>query len=439
MSFVLQAQSDVARRQLIRERLGSPEYTAFFRAVRARLEAAGGDTARSVALRGLSEAERRAVADLHGWRTVPEERVRVSLAKLDALLRQSAVGAGVIDVVEAIGGPLADRRAEREAARGREEHVWVEAAGHPGLQSHPNLLRWLDGLRARGIVNRVARASCVEPGLLLHQALDVVARLPASGVPLSVLAAETTGDAHALDPGRPVAVLVLRAAARLAGWPAVPAGSAARRRLWAEVGVLCDPLSAQVLVLGLRPAGDDDLSRQLCESAEAGEPRRLTLRELARSSVAIAPGTAVFVCENPVVVAAAADRIGRRCASLVCVEGVPSTAALQLLRRLEQAGGVLSFHADFDWAGLRIGNLLRALVAARPWRFTAADYRAAQEALAAEPVPLKGAAVRASWDAELDTAMRAAGRAVFEEQVIDALLEDLAQGAAEAGTHLVEM
>jgi len=417
----------VARRELILERLGGPEYTALFRAVRARLEAGGGAPARTVTLLGLTEAERRAVADLHGWRTLPDGRVRVSLPKLDALLRRSAVGAGLIEVLEAVGGPLADRRAEREAATRREEHLWAQAAGHPAVHARPDLRPWLDELRRRGLVLRLARASRVDAAVLLRQALDVVARIPARGAPLSVLAADSTGDAHALDPGRPLAALALRAAARLALWPRVPAASTARRRLWAEVGVLCDPLSADVLVLGLRPTGADRLSRHLRESADAGEPRRLTLRELAAWPVAIM-SSPVFICENPVVVAAAADRLGPRCAPLVCVEGVPSTAALHLMRGLEHEGARLSFHADFDWAGLRIGNLLSSQMTALPWRFTARDYQAALTlALASDPGPLKGSPVRAAWDPSLDGALRAAGRAVFEEQVMESLLEDLAR------------
>jgi len=417
----------VALRGLILERLGGPEYTALFRAVRARLEAAGGAPARTVTLLGLTETERRAVADLHGWPTMPGSRVRVSLTKLDALLRRSAVGAGLVDVVEAVGGPLADRRAEREAATLHEERLWTEAAGHPAVHTHPDLRPWLEELRRRGLVLRLARASRLDAAVLLRQALDAVARIPARGVPLSVLAAESTGDAHALDPGRPLATLALRAAARLARWPRVPAALTARRRLWAEVGVLCDPLSANVLVLGLRPPGADRLSRHLRESADAGEPRRLTLRELAAGPVAILPAP-VFICENPVVVAAAADRLGPRCAPLVCVEGVPSTAALHLLRALAQEGARLSFHADFDWAGLRIGNLLSAQMTAVPWRFTAADYQAALTlTLAPHRAPLKGPPVRAAWDPALDGVMRAAGRAVFEEQVIESLLVDLAR------------
>lgn len=423
---VVPSETDPARGRLIRERLGGPDYEAFFRAVRVRLESPGGAAARTLTLRGLSEAARRAVADLYGWPTVPEERARVSLAKLDAALRQSAVAAGVVEVVEAVGGPLVDHRAQREVAVRREEEVWTRAAGHPGLEARPELRVWIEELRARGLLRRVARAMNVDPGLLLRQALDVVARIPARGIPLSVLAAECTGDAHALDPGRPLATLVLGMAARLAGWPQVPSGATARRRLWAEVGVLCDPLSAQVLVLGLRPTGDGRLARQLRESAEGGEPRRVTLRELADVRLSVAPGTAVFICENPVVVVASADRVGPRCAALVCTEGIPSTAALHLLRSVAKAGAALFFHADFDWPGLRIGSLLAAQLAATPWRFMARDYHAALGLLASEAVPLKGPTVRPVWDPELGASMSAAGRAVFEEHVIDSLLVDVA-------------
>jgi uncharacterized protein (TIGR02679 family) len=108
---------------------------------------------------------------------------------------------------------------------------------------------------------------------------------------------------------------------------------------------------------------------------------------------------------------------------------MPSTAALHLLRSLAQSGAGVSFHADFDWPGLRIGNVVCAQVAARPWRFTARDYEAALSGLrASDAVSLRGAAVRAAWDEGLAAAMRHGDRAVFEEHVIDRLVTDLQAG-----------
>lgn len=412
----------------IRERLGGPEYERLFAAARRRLEEAGLERALSVTLAGLRVEERRALADLHGWETLPRDRVRVSLRALDEALRDSRLGVGLVETVEALGGPLANRRAMREAARAERERLWAWAATEPCVRDRPVLRQWLDDLKKHGHVARAARTAGSDERAMLSDALRVVERLPASGALLAMLAADVLGDPHALDPDRPLATLVLRAAARLAGRNDVPAPAEARRRLWAEVGVVCDPLSSHALVLGLRPVGDDRLSRQLRESAEAGEPRRVTLRELSSASLRVSAGTRVFVCENASVMATVADRLGPRSAPLVCTEGYPSTAVLGLVRQLRDASADLRFHADFDWGGIQIGNCLVSTVAARPWRFEAADFRLAL-AQVAEAVSLGPASVAARWDADLATAMKQGGQAVFEEQVLSTLLGDLAQAA----------
>jgi uncharacterized protein (TIGR02679 family) len=416
-----------ARQRAIRQHLGGPEYRRLFAAVRRRLEEAG-ERARIVTLRSLDEAERRAIADLLAWPVLPADPVRVIMARLDQALRESRLAAGLGEVVEALGGPLVDRRLHRETVRAGEEAMWRRVAGHPVVIARPELLHWVDELRGLGLLTRGAQRAGWQPDALLDLALTVVARLPADGILLGVLAADITGDAHALDPGQPLAGLIVRAARHLAGWPALPTAAATRRRLWSEVGVLCDPLSAQVLVMGLRPAGDDRLAQHLRIWADAGEPRRLTLRELTGSMLRLDEEAEVFVCENPSVVAAVADRLGCDCAPLVCVEGIPSTAALELLHQLGRHGAQIRFHADFDWTGVRIGNLLVEQLHAAPWRFDARAYRSACDALV-ESMPLRGAAVEATWDSELRATMEVSGRTIFEEQMLEILIPDLARKA----------
>ena len=60
----------------------------------------------------------------------------------------------------------------------------------------------------------------------------------------------------------------------------------------------------------------------------------------------------VWVCENPSVVEEAAEKLGARCAPLICVEGRPSVAATPLLGALSRCGTELRYHGDFDWSGL---------------------------------------------------------------------------------------
>ena len=101
-----------------------------------------------------------------------------------------------------------------------------------------------------------------------------------------------------------------------------------------------------------------------------GEPVHLSLRSLLRR-----PPTwhvaqrDVFVCENPNIVAIAADRLGAACAPLACTDGMPSAAQQTLLAQLAAAGARLRYHGDFDWPGLVIGNFVMREFGAEPWRF----------------------------------------------------------------------
>jgi len=408
----------------VRALLGGPAYQKVFAAARRRLEE-GGEKARSLALAGLDAAERRALADLLGWEALPEGTVQLDLARLDAALREGAAAASLREVIEAFGGPLRDRPAARRAERDAREAMWAEARSALAGAGRPELAPWLEGLRS-GALARAARAGGRKEAELLSAAVRAALRLPSSGQLLTVFAASAAGDPHALDAGAPLGGLVLRAAAALAGRVHVPTSAPERRRLWREVGIDCDSLSADVLVLGLRPGGQGLLARQLRESAEAGEPRRVTLRELARAELSFAARTPVFVCENPAVVEAAADAIGSRCAALVCVEGVPSTAGLELLRRASVAGARVRVHADFDWAGLRIARQVIAETGGGPWRFSVADYEAAVASGERGPA-LAGRPASSPWDEGLAASMAREGVAVPEERAIAALVRDVAE------------
>jgi uncharacterized protein (TIGR02679 family) len=408
----------------IRALLAAPGYERLLAAVRARVETAG-DAARSVMLEDMDPEQRDALAGLLGLRRAPEGTFRLELERLDQAFRESAVAATLREVLEAVGGPLRDRSAERRSARGERERMWAGALEACRARGREDLCRWLERLRAGGGLVRAAGAAGVEPGVLLEAALTVACALPAKGELLAVFAARTAGDPHALDAGTPLGGLLLQAAAAVAGTVEAPTSAAGRRALWREVGIDCDALSSDVLVLGLCPSSSGWIASQLRESAEAGEPRRLTLREVKGGALRVEPGTPVYVCENPSIVESAAEALGNRSSALVCVEGVPSTAALEILRGLGSGGARLFAHADFDWAGLRIVGQLAAVTGAAPWRMRATDYRTGRASLRGGPTLGDGNGVSAAWDADLAPAMREGGRALLEEQVITSLLDDL--------------
>ncbi|MFL6199160.1 MAG: TIGR02679 family protein [Thermoanaerobaculia bacterium] len=390
--------------------------------MRDRLERLGGPRG-TVRLADAGEDERRAVADLLGLAELPRGELRIRLDRLDRALRGSRLGIGLPAALEALGGPLRDLSGEREDERLRWQEIWERAEAHPIVEARPGLRRWLADLRSSGLLRRLAPGLRLgEQGRLLGQALAVLALLPREAR-LPVLASEALGASHALDPGRPAATLVLRALAVLADRPP-PKSAAERRDLWESAGVIADDLSCDVLVLGLAPAGGGRIEEALRAFAAEGEPIWLTLRHLAGRDLLFPSPLVVHVCENPVVVSAAADRWSAQAVPLVCLGGYPNQAGLRLLARLASQGADLLYHGDFDWPGLQIANHLLKTVPIRPWRFTAPDYLRALEAEAERP-RLGDRPVAARWDPDLAPAMEAAGVAVEEETVLEELLGDL--------------
>jgi uncharacterized protein (TIGR02679 family) len=404
-----------------RARFGHPDLAPLWRALRNRLERSA-EPVRRVRVGPLSQDQRVAIADLLGLDRLPGETLTVPVEPLDAVLLQSPASLDSRGVVEAIGGPLRDRAAERRAGEAARAELWAWLAGHPVVRAEPTLSAWVQYVRGNGLVE----GSVAATRELLHQMLALLKRLPGDGGPLPEFAAQACGDPHALDDGRRLATYLLRALACLHDEPP-PATAAARRALWQRAGLECDALSTSVLLAGLRPEGDGPLAVTARTWTAAGEAVRLTLAQLrAEPPIEPAPPRA-WIVENPSLVAKALDRLGPRCPPLVCTSGWPNTAVIELLRRLRSAGTHLWCHADLDGDGLRIAAYVVAKTGAHPWRMTAADYLAAVPTIG-PPGPTPGRLTDVPWDPHLAPALRAHGAAVPEERVAEVLLEDLASG-----------
>ncbi|MEU5630483.1 TIGR02679 family protein [Streptomyces rishiriensis] len=371
-----------------------------------------------VTLADPTPAQRAAAERLLGRAPGAGRSLSVRLDTVDAVLRRSGVSPGGLgSAVTALTGPVARVADVRE----REEQAWRDAYAPLDELIHthrPQLAGWAERLRADGLVRRLARTPQAAKSLL-GGTTEALRRLPADpAVSLSVFAAATLNDAHALDDGTPLATLVLSGARALTGFPE-GSGAEWRREAWASAGLLKDALSATVLTLGLHG------SPALDWAAGEGEPAVLTLRQLTRQPPRTAPAV-VRVCENPAVLAVAADTLGAACPPLVCLQGQPSAAALTLLRHLHAQGTTLRYHGDFDWGGLHIASALLRRIPWHPWRYTAADYRAAVAATLLAP-PLTGTPTTAAWDPDLPAALTELGVRIEEETVLDDLLTDLGQ------------
>jgi uncharacterized protein (TIGR02679 family) len=404
--------------------LGGEPVAWLVQRARDRLEA-GRPLTGIVTLPAASPEQRRAVERLTGRTARSGTSVSVSLAEVDRIVRASGTApGGLAEAVTRLTGPLRDLGRERAdlAAAWSAAFASLDAL----VAGRDELAAWREWLDATGVVRRLAPG----PGparLLLDQVTAVLRRLPSRGVPIGRLAAECCGDAHALDDGRPAGTLALSAARALARLAFAADGSGdSRRAAWSAVGVHLDELSSLVLCLGLPGDTGTILGRTLATCREAGQPAVLTLRQL-RCHDRPLRAARVRICENPVVVAAAADELGAGCQPVVCVGGQPSAAAWRLLDLLTASGAEFGYHGDFDWGGVRIAGAVRQRVNWRPWRY---DCRAYADAVsAAHPLTplaaLVGEPAPTPWDPELAAVMNDRNVRIEEELTLDAILQDL--------------
>jgi uncharacterized protein (TIGR02679 family) len=416
--------------------LGGDATAWLIRRARDRLES-GRPLTGSVTLADATAEQRRAVERLTGRPPRSGVSLSVSLPEVDRILRESgSAPGGLAEAVTLLTGPLRDR--ERDRADTVKAWATAFAPLDDVAAGRVDLAAWRAWLDATGIVRRLVPEPAAA-AVLLTQLAAVLRRLPSPGTPIGRLAAECCGDAHALDDGRPVGTLALSAARALAGLPfAADATADSRRAAWALAGVHLDELSSLVLCLGLPGDPRTALGRVLALHRETGQPAVLTLRQLRGHDEPLRAGR-VRVCENPVVVATAADELGSSCPPLVCVGGQPAAAGWRLLDLLAAGGAEFSYHGDFDWGGIRIASAVRDRIGLRQarwhsWRYDRDAYEAqvatvtaASPGAAEQLATLADEPVATPWDPDLANAMVRHGLRIEEELCLDALLTDLSR------------
>jgi uncharacterized protein (TIGR02679 family) len=411
--------------------LGGDQLASLRQRLRRRFERAPLDgSVESFRIGKLTTQEHAAMASLLGRPQRHSGSLRVDVGLVDAAFQNSGIATSLRDALEQLDGPIT----HLATSRLRLQTLWSDVVG--GCD-HSGLIEWLRTPAGLGLLKRLARQNHAAAIQLCRHAEAVLQRLPAKGVTRSQLSADVLGDAHALDGGRATATLVLAVLRKTTssapettdnaqldaaddGEPERSSGVERDRDTWARAGVLVNELARPALFLNLPTRDAEFYGRR------PGEPAYASLRSLLRSPPLwdVADRT-IYVCENPNLVAIAADHWGSDCAALVCTEGMPAAAQRCLLTQLAKARAQLCYHGDFDWPGLQIGNHVIREYGAQPWRFGAADYLAAVVASSGRGQPLADNGIDAVWDQELTMAMRQHRVSIAEEALAASLLLDL--------------
>ena len=408
--------------------LGGDALAPLRQRLRRHFERIGSDaTVSTLRLDGLTPAAHQALCQMTGRPARPARSMTLDIRQLDMALREAGLANSLRDALERLDGPIIDKTRQRLELQAR----W--AAAVDSIEACTLFGNWLNTPSAPPLLKRLS--STPENATPLLNAADSVLRaLPGQGQPRSQLAAILLGDAHALDAGRPVATLVL------AAWrhherqhptnhetgeatEDAPKGEGTEERqrdIWARAGILVNELARPALFLNL------PVTTSRGALGHPGEPSYISLRQLLRASpIWSVANRVVHVCENPNVLAIAADQLGAQCAPLVCTDGMPSAAQRILLDQLQAAGAKLLYHGDFDWPGIGIANFVIRTWNANPWRMSAQDYEAATSSTTRVRHELGAIPVNADWDIHLAPAMQNRGTAIAEEAVATILIEDL--------------
>jgi len=399
----------------------------------------------STTLSGAASETIEAVTALLGQPPKSGSRLTIRIANLDEAI-VNATGVGLIEALTILLGrapqhPAEQRRQTR--SQWQRESLALETRLTDRGEIRDDVIGLLvDRYRSTALQRHVegdlerATAEC----LRLH---DCLIGLPLSTpTSLAVFATERLGDSHALDRGQLIrrwladAIKAIDPADDGAIEPLVAPlrttlNEAAIRDRFDRVGIVVDELSSSVLILNLVPDGQDYLAEQLRLAASVGEPLRITFRMLRRWPLRFPLAhDMVSVCENPSVLAEAANRFGQDCRPIICIEGFPSHAATLFCERLRRSGIAMRYHGDFDASGLLIASQMILGLGMQPWRMSASDYLAAwgksQLQLAAD------ASLPATpWSETLSATMRNCGKSLLEETVLETLLEDLLDARSE--------
>lgn len=406
-----------------------PELAALWRTAREAIESPARRTAFMIAL--PDAATRREVAALLGkTSTVNSQRRKVVLADLDQTLRTDRFGLTLTEVLELLHGrPIQPRESTAQRDQRRRDtarQILSDALTTHNLDNAAWAEPWIDDVLRNAKINTddlprlAARAAAVLAEIHLPSGAD------REWVARGDLAARRGGGAHALDPGTPLARMVLRAAA-ISHAVSAPKRIAAVRALWQRCRVTLDSVSATVLSFAIPWIGDDPWSQNLRSRTALNLPTHLTLRDLAAApNPLIEAGTQVWVCENPRLIDALIDT--GHTPPLVCVSGHLTTPERILLTRLTEDGAIIRYHGDFDPDGLIITKQVLALTHGHPWRMTTEDYKRGldhAQTTGIELPPLSGPLPATPWDPDLGRVMTRAGWAIEEEVVLDELLRDL--------------
>ena len=400
-----------------------PEYRRIFKEMRKKWESLGRTSGRVTMAEARSE-ERKALERFLG-RAMEQEGITFSLSEFEKALGETRYGQVSLKELleEYFGEPMVGNQERRQQKKNREAKFWeeleceirgTEGNGQLGEEGagedkaadkavRGEIVSWIREMREQksqgyGVVMKEYQKSpesAKERIREIVRCLKICRSLPGQegakgyrwkGVRLAVLAAETTGNPHALDRQTAVGTLLSYVLCRRDG-SSFPENARQWKELYERNGILVDQLSSTVAAFGIHlmtaegphPAYEGYWERQ--------EPCIISLANLAHARGAFGESEKIYIVENEMVFSELAEQLSDHPVTLLCTSGQPRTAAYRLMELLCESDERVSFRyaGDMDPEGLDIAQRILDSFPGRVqiWRMSGDDY---EKALSQEQV-----------------------------------------------------
>lgn len=399
-----------------------------------------GRAAGSIVLDGASEEECRAIGGIVG-KTFLDGSIRFSFSEFEKGLQRTRYAP--VDMREVLeyyfGETLSTNQEQRKEKQQKKENFfeqlcqffktsmgqdavayrWMRDAAETGKYGYQLLLREYGKNEARA----ESLAKTIGSALMALETEDEAA----FGRPLAVFAAEISDNPHFLDRGTTAGQLFVSAVCYCRG-KELPKSAHQWREILLDVGIVPDNVSSIVHAYGLRLETDRGFHPAYDAFCALHEPYVITLENLKRVTKVAVCGTSVYVVENEMVFSYLAEHAKSSDVTLLCTSGQLRTAALELIPLIIKSGAAIYYSGDMDPEGIDIADRLWQKYGddIHIWRMSPEDYAQSvsqeriSDARLAKMEHVKNAVLR-----ETVRCVKEQGRAAYQENVLDELMEDV--------------
>ena len=416
-----------------------PEYRRCFRELEKKWRSYG-KVAGRITLMETSEEERHAIRGIVG-RAFPEETVSFSFAEFEAGLQRTRYAPIDMEkVLEAYCGKSMETNQEKQKAEKRKKEEFFERIERYLKETEGEVapgLFWLKKMLSGKkcgyqIVNREYGKNPDKAEELLINVGKVLAELQKAEetgeeYPLAVFASQISGNPHYLDRGTTAGQLLIHGICNCKNMEFPKSAFGWRELLW-NVGIVPDNISSLVHVCGLRIQIKRTWHPAYEAFCERNEPCVITMENLQGITAVKTVGTRIYMVENEMVFSYLLKNKKRRDVTLICTSGQIRSAAIKLLPFLLDSGAEIYYSGDIDPDGIGIADRLWKKFGDRIhiWRMSEQDYEAS---LSEEQISDAGIKklehITHPILCETAKAVRETGRAGYQENILNRLLEDI--------------